>query len=314
MALNHTDESIGQREELKDVIWRITPTDTPFLSNMSRGSAEATLFEWQTDTLAAVSADVAIEGAIATYAAGAPTTRVFNRTQINEKTAEVSRTLEQVSKAGRGSEMALQELKRGQELKKDLEHQLVGIHNAQNAGGASTARETASYITWMNANFSNATGGSPATPTGDGTDTGTVGTTARVFGEPLLGAIVDSVYASGGNPDIIMCNTFQKRKLSGFTGNASVTNIERDTGVVSNSVSVYESDYGTMNVVPNRICKITDVLVYQKDMWELSVLSDMKSTEMAKIGDSDRKQIVMESGLYSKNGDASGIIVGLTTS
>ena len=73
--------AIGNREDLSDVIYDISPMDTPFMSNISRGNATATLHEWQTDSLASQNADNAqIEGGDATTNTASATTRFGNYT------------------------------------------------------------------------------------------------------------------------------------------------------------------------------------------------------------------------------------------
>lgn len=68
--------AIGEREDLADIIYDISPLDTPFMTNISRGDAEAVLAEWQTDGLAAHSADNAnVEGDDANTNTATPTVR-----------------------------------------------------------------------------------------------------------------------------------------------------------------------------------------------------------------------------------------------
>ena len=150
----------GIREDLSDTIWDVSPTEVPFSSNAPRVSVDNTLFEWQTDTLAAVSATTAVEGADAVFAAAADTTRLTNRTEIISKTAATSGTLEATDRAGRGKEMAYQVIKRAKEIKRDFEHHLVGVHNIKVAGDATTARETACFASWTATNDSFGSGGS----------------------------------------------------------------------------------------------------------------------------------------------------------
>ncbi len=64
MATYQTYTAIGQREDLSDVIYNISPTDTPFMSSIGKTKATAILHEWQTDSLAAASlSNAAVEGA-----------------------------------------------------------------------------------------------------------------------------------------------------------------------------------------------------------------------------------------------------------
>ena len=51
--------AIGEREDLSDIIYDITPLDTPFMSNVARSSASAVYHEWQTDSLATAAVKLA---------------------------------------------------------------------------------------------------------------------------------------------------------------------------------------------------------------------------------------------------------------
>jgi hypothetical protein len=96
-----TYQAIGNREDLEDVIWDVSPTETPFSSMVSKGKAKAKYHEWQTDTLAAAAANAALEGADASALTATPTVRLRNYCQILTKTAKVSGTQEAVDKACR---------------------------------------------------------------------------------------------------------------------------------------------------------------------------------------------------------------------
>ena len=121
MATFQTYTSIGNREDLSDVIYNISPTETPFMSSVGKTKATATYHEWQTDSLAAAAANAVVEGDAATDITVTPTTRVGNRTQISSKTIKISGTMEAINKAGRKSEKAYQLAKVSAELKRDME-------------------------------------------------------------------------------------------------------------------------------------------------------------------------------------------------
>ena len=114
--------AIGIREDLSNVIYNISPEETPFISNVSRENVKNTYFEWQTDALAAASSsNAALEGDdISSFQAVTPTARVGNYTQISTKNVIISGTLEAVDKAGRRSELTYQLAKMGASLKRDM--------------------------------------------------------------------------------------------------------------------------------------------------------------------------------------------------
>src|SRR3990172_8041912 len=131
--------AIGNREDLENLIYNISPTETPFMSMAGRGNAKAVFHEWQTDALtAAVATNAAIEGDDATNITVTPTIRVGNYAQIAQKAFGISGTQEAVDHAGRNSEIAYQLVKFGKTLKRDMESQLTQ-NKASNAGGAGSA-------------------------------------------------------------------------------------------------------------------------------------------------------------------------------
>ena len=310
MASTLTYDQVGIREDLSDTIWDVSPEEVPFSSNCAHTGVDNTKFEWQTDSLDAVQDETAVEGADATFTAADPTVRLQNYTEINEKTAQTSGTLEATDRAGRGREMAYQVVKRAKEIKRDFEHHLVGVNQIADNGTANTdGRHTASYTTWI----SDATYvGTGTAATGDGTDITTDGAQTP-FLESMLEEVIDAIWTEGGDPDIIMAGSFNKRTLTGFAGNSSEQNLERSTKKIINAVSVYESDYGTMKVVPNRFVRSRDVLVYQSSFWKIGDLRGMQNKEIAKTGDSNKRQVLMEAGLMACNNLSSGIIADLTT-
>ncbi len=147
-----TYDSIGEREDLSDVIYNISPTDTPFLSSAGKTKSTAVLHEWQTDSLAAaVTNNAVIEGDEATLDAVTATTRLSNSCQILDKTVVITGTQEAVDKAGRASEIAYQIAKKAKELKRDIESSLTS-NNAEVTGSASAARVLGGLGSWVATN------------------------------------------------------------------------------------------------------------------------------------------------------------------
>lgn len=311
-----TYSAIGNREDLSDVIYRIDPTDTPFMSGCEREKATAVNHEWQTQNLAAVDpANAVMEGDDASTDAITPTVRLGNICQISDKVARVTGTQQSVEHAGRDDELAYQEMLKGLELKRDMETILVGTNQAKNAGAAATARTTASILSWIVTNVDKDNVGAGANPAAaTGANTRTDGT-QRAFKESQLKSVLQSCWNSGGKPTQIMTGGFNKQVFSTFTGRATPTEDAKSKKIVA-SVDVYESDFGTLKVVPNRFQRARDVLVLQDDMWALAYLPGRKmvSIPLAKTGDSDRRQMLSEYCLVSRNEKASGGVFDLTTS
>jgi len=305
-----TNDMEGIREDLVDVIYNIAPVDTPFLSSVAQVQATAVLHEWQTDTLEAAAENAAIEGDNAPATAGTATTRLNNRTQISTKDARVTGTGRAVNTAGRADELDYQLMKRGKELKRDMEFTLLANHE-KITGNDTLARQTAGIVSWLKTNEST-TGTAPTAA--DGTATRSDGT-QRALTEDLLKTVIKKCADEGGNPNTIMVGSFNRQKISGFTGGSTSMQKAEDK-VLHTSFDVYESDFGQLRVVFNRFQRARDCLVLELDMWAVAFLPgrNMATFDLAKTGDSDAKQILSEYALESRNEKASGIVADLTTS
>jgi hypothetical protein len=306
-----TYSAIGNREDLSDVIYNIDPVETPFTSGIERVKSAAVLHEWQTQALAAAdSTNSVLEGDDATTDTATPTTRIGNYHQISDKVARVSGTQRSVDHAGRDDELDYQVMLKGKELKRDMETILLA-NQKRSAGAPGTPRAVGAVLSYIYSNTSKgATGTDPsstvASVRGDGTQ--------RIFTEQLLKGVLQSVWINGGEPTVIMTGAYNKQQFSTFTGRATPTEDTTKKKIVA-TVDVYESDFGTLKVVPNRFMRARDVLVLQMDMWALATLPgrNMISIPLAKTGDSDRKQVLTEYTLEARNEKGSGGVFDLTT-
>ena len=306
-----TYTAIGNREDLSDIIYNISPTDTPFMSSIGKEKAAGTLHEWQTDALATAAANAQVEGDEITFNAVTPTVRINNQTQISRKSVIVSGTQDTVNSAGRNNELAYQISKSSKELKRDMEVVLTA-NQSRAAGGAAAARTTAGLPSWIQANTSVGTNG--ANGAVGGVDTpGILRTdgTQRAFTEAQLKDVVKQCWDSGGDPSMIMLGSFNKQKLSGFTGGSTKMTQADDKKLVA-AIDIYESDFGSMTVVPNRFSRNRDVFVIQPDMWAIAFLRDFQLMDLAKTGDAQKKAMLAEYTLVSKNETASGAVFDLT--
>jgi hypothetical protein len=307
--------AVGNREDLSDMVYRIDPTDTPFMTGVDKEKATAVLHEWQTQALAAAdNTNAQLEGDDAVTDAATPTVRLNNRTQISKKVPRVSGTQQAVEHAGRGDEMAYQEMLKGLELKRDMETILVGTNQAKVTGSAGTAAKTASILSWIVSNTSKGTGAAADPATADGAATRTDGTTLA-FTEARLKTVLSSIWTNGGKPNIIYTGAFNKQTFSTFTGRSTPMEEASSKKIVA-SVDAYESDFGKLKVVANRFQRARDVLVLESDKWALAFLNGRKmvSFPLAKTGDSERKEILSEYALVARNEKASGGIFDNTTS
>lgn len=303
---------VGNREDLSDIIYDISPTDTPFLSAIKRGKANATYVEWQTDTLVAANADNAtIQGDDLANEARANSVRVGTHTQIFKKVVGTSTTQQAVKQAGRANEHAYQLAKAGKELKRDMEARFTQ-NKASVAATAAVAGQTAGALAWLTTNSSlggtGANGGFSA-----GIVAAATNGTQRAFTEALLKAAVVSAWNAGGEPTMAIMSMTQKQTAAAFTGLAQH---RRESGnkrlTIVAGADVYVSDAGEIALVPDRFCSPRDCLIVDPSLWEVAELEGMKKIELAKTGLADRHALYTEVALKSLNESGNAAIRDLT--
>jgi len=305
-----TYDSVGIREDLSNVIYNVSPEETPLLSSIAKVKASSTLHEWQTDTLRDSAVNAHIEGDDTVAEARTATTRLQNSTQIFKNAVVTSGTDDVVDNAGRGKEMSYQIVKVGQEQKLDMEAALMA-NQARVAGNSTTARKMAGLGAFVKTNVTNVgTGG--ANPAGDGSNARTDGT-ATVFSQADFDSAMQRIWAEGGKPDCVILSAFQMDKALGFVGN----NNQRSTGAsgkVENLLNVYVTPWGSVEFIPARENRSRDVWIVEKDKLALAQLRPMKSQALAKTGDNEKRQVVGECTLVVRNEKALGLVADCTVS
>tara|TARA_Y100000385_G_scaffold112860_1_gene117062 strand:+ start:3092 stop:4123 length:1032 start_codon:yes stop_codon:yes gene_type:complete len=338
MAIFKTEDTKGKKEDLASFISMITRDETPFLSSIGSKKATSVYHEWQTDSLAAPVANAKAEG-LDFSAADTPTstTRLGNYSQILIKEIKISKTLDSVSKAGRNSEFAYQMKKKGTELKRDLEHALVGTRQITDGTGTAdtvadnTGRKMGGYQSWVpKENNWDASAGTPAFQAaagGDGKTAHTAGTAGtHTLALTDVDEVMQRVYEEGGKATVMMMSPSNKRSFSTLAQGAG-SNTRRnldEKGSLRQSVELYESDFGVVKVVPNYIQGLasgldisdgvggaTDVLVYDPSWWSMANLRALQTADVGQKGDSTVGMIVEETTLECRNPHGSAMISGL---
>lgn len=306
-----TYDAKGLVEDFRDYIWNIDPTERPFTQNISNGEATQTLHQGQTDSLdnSASSDDAVVEGDDATFSQPAPTVEINNRTQITRRTAIVSGSTERAKKYGRNSELAYQLTKRGQELLNAVERICIGQPQAKVVGDDSTPRKLGNVGSWIATNTNR--GASGTDPTGDGSDVPADGT-QRALAESDVLSVHQACWTEGGNPDMYFVGPFNKNAASFFTGRSTAEKDAADMWVVAN-VDVYTSSFGEFFIVADRFQRDRDSWLLQMDLWELSEFRPLFQVPLARTGDAEKRLLLMEYTLESRNEKGNGAIADLTT-
>jgi len=311
-----TFDAKGIREDLSNVITNIAPEETPYMSNIGRESVSNSLYEWQTDTLASAAANKQLEGDdVTSFDAVTATVRLQNYAQISRKTIVLSATEEVVNKAGRRSELAYQIAKRGSELKRDQEFTMLNGAVAA-AGNTTTARGTASLQAFIKTNYDMQTNGANPSYTTLPNSARTDGN-VRTFTETILKNVIQQVWTAGGTPKILMTGPVNKQRVSGFSGIAS-SRFNIDGGArpatIIGAADIYVSDFGNVQVVPNRFQRERDAFVIDPDYAKLMTLRPYQQIELAKTGDAEKRMLIVEWGLKVTAENAHGIAADLITS
>ena len=361
-----TGQGVSEREDLANFISMITRDETPFMSSIGKTKATAIYHEWQTDSLQAPGNSRIAEGQDFFAAGGtnsAPVagdefsivgpnrSRLGNYTQINGKTIAVSGTKRAVDQAGVADEYAYQLKKRGTEMRRDVEADMINTGNVSGTFGAQSgaaSRTMGNYFAWINddatvnyagtvnavGDAANAAGaGRPATAMqGIGTATWTPASTVANRGSLSLSdidGVMQKIYEEGGKASKVMVSPKLRRDFSDLmvTDSGVRRNIDMD-GKLRQSVDVYMSDFGDLMVVPNYIMGLTSdgavttptgntnradsaALIYDPMWFNIATLRPLQEVDVGQRGDSTVGMMVEECTLEVRNPIGCGAIYNL---
>lgn len=318
----------GIREELADTIHMITPDETPLMSLLGRKNVDTTHPEWLTDVLDTPDlSNAQIEGADWTYSAISQPVRVGNYTQISDKRLIISRTADNVKKAGRKKETVREVMKKGLALRIDMEL-ILASNQASNAGaaGGSVPRRTGGLRAWIATNDQLSGAGGPASGgfnQGTGNVDAATNGTQRAFDKATLDACIIATHIAGGNPDTLMLSPYLKTVFSGFMDDTNVAQprieySKSKKNVIVATAGIYASDFGVIDVVSNRqFARVTDgsiarnAFLIDPSMASVGIFDDISIQDPAKTGDATKKVLVCEYTLLVNNEAAHGCIADL---
>lgn len=308
-----TYEATSDRESLSNVIYNISPMETPLVSMGGKRSVKNVQFDWQTESLPAATATGVLEGGEISREAGTATTRAANVCQINTRNATVTGSQQASDPAGKKSEMAHQMSVIGRALKRDVEKTICG-EQGRNNGNATTVRATRGFESWITTNDSRGSGGADAANESSAPTDGT----QRAFTETILKDVLSTCFTNGAYPSVMIVGAYNKQKVSTFAGRATATQAVALEGIpadhVQAAVSVYTSDFGDIKIVPSIFNRARSALLVDPEYVGTSYLRSFETQDLGSIGDAETKAIYVEFGLEMKNEAANGIVADLTTS
>lgn len=314
-----TGDAVGNREELSDVVSRITPEDTPLYSMIGKESAMSIHPEWETDELAAPGVNITAEGDEFNFGAITPAARMGNYEQIFRKSWIVSNTQEAVDNAGKAEQIKEQKLKKGIEVRKDIE--LAFLTN--NASVATDPRELGGLPTWLETNVSRGatTGANGGFNSGTGLTEPAVAGDKRAFTKTLLDDVAQLGYTNGANFKTLMVSPYVKSVFVTFMSDANVASFRYAASGSNNTIvataDIYEGPYGKLSVVPNRVMAAnaavaSNAFLIDPEMLKVKSLRKIHNVpDIAKTGDAMKGVILGETTLKVRNEKGLGVIADL---
>lgn len=282
-----------RREDLLDIVTNVSPKETPLLSGLPTGNpSKSTLHEYAQDVFASAADNAQLEGTDFGAVALIAPTRDNNVNQIFKKQVRVSETEAVVNGVVNAWNYQLD--KAMTELAKDIE--LAYMAGSRASGSSSAGRRLQGVINSLTSNASTRLSGSS-------------------LGEVTFNDIMNLIWNSTGEVATeIYVGATLKRDISGFTGGAT-KNVNSSDQRLTNSVDVYESDFGLHKVflhrnVPSSANNLTIVAInpkYHRKSW----LRPVSMQDIAKTGDYRSAQIIGEGTLENlAKGGATGAAIG----
>lgn len=279
MAALETYDTTGEAEDVIDNIFNVAPVDTPVISMAGDASATARLSEWLEDTLRAAAKNAVAEGAAAAFVTPTPPVVLSNHLQVFSETAEVSGTMESVRLYGRSGAMAYELARKYEELANDMEYAVTGAgRQAGTAGAKGTAREMTCFQAQLDAGV---------------VEDATAITTVAELEQSILAAHL-ATDTLGGKPGYMVVPQAHILDIAGFANVAGRTREISNERTIVNTVDLYVSPMGELDVIKSRNLDPASILLMDPAYCQNRILRATDDSEIAKIGDADRRQIIAE--------------------
>jgi hypothetical protein len=195
-------------------------------------------------------------------------------------------------------------------------------------GTATAAGLSASYLNWIRANANRGTGGAAPAALVSGFPTGaaSVDGTLRALSEQDVLGVIGACYIAGGDIDTMLMHPTVKQRWSQYMFSPDTTNSGRiatqyqDQGkspakgaTALGAVDVYVSDFGIIDVIPDRFMRTRDVIVAEMGMWAVAYLDPFQQFDVAKTGDSEKRVLLVDWTLEARNPAGCGIVADVNS-
>ena len=317
-------------EDVMQQIWNISKIPLPFTDLCGTDSHGNEYYEWTQDSLSVPAIDnKVIDGEDITQNDTAVGVRVGNHSQTSVKAVAVSTRAIESDTIGRANEKSYQVMMRQQELKRDMEAQMLS-NSPSIAGTDAVAGQSGGLNAWLETNVSLAA--TPGTVGGYNTATGIVdafvtGGAAEALTETKVRDVAESIYTEGGNPSIFMAVPKVIRAFSEylFTSSARIATLTAETNQKGpatgvGSVSIFVTDFGvTLDLIPNRLQAETvagesTAFLIDPQHVRQSFLHSVRTEPLAKTGLSEKSLMSADYTLVVTTEKAHGMITDIDNS
>lgn len=316
--------AVGNREQLSDIVSRITPEDTPIYTMAGKEKTKGTYPEWEIDTLRAPAANAQTEGDDYVFSAIAPPARVGNPTQIFSQGWSYSRTQEAVENAGGVEKYAEKKIKSAIEVRKDVE--LAIVTNTASVRGAT--RFFGGLPSWLTTNVNRNSGSNGGFNTGTGLTVAETPGILRAFTKALLDNVMQQGYQNGANFRRTVLSPYNKSVFVTFMSDTNVAAFRysadgKGKNTIVGTADIYEGPFGKVMIEPNRVMAASADVARRAYLMDPEYISMntlrpiQEDPDLAKTGDNKKGVILGETSLKVKNEAALGVVAdvfGLTAS
>jgi len=315
-------------ESVMQKIWDISKIPLPLTDAISKGTHDNPWTGWTEDELRQPVTDNAfVDGVDVDQDDSKLTTRLRNYTQIALKEVQLSHSLQASNTIGNIGKLAEQVTKRQQELRRDVEAQMLTHQGTVEGDGSTTAGISAGLGAQLKTNVSvGATGAAGGFNTTTGLFVAPTPGTARALSETTIRDILQDIYVAGGNTSFLMARPTVIRSLSEylFTDTARVATISSEKSQNSpsaltayGSVNVFVTDFGqTVKMMDNRLQAVdaadTSTMYFIDPQYiTQSFLRGYQVEPLAKTGLSDKRLMSAEYTLKVYSEKSQGAILAI---
>lgn len=228
------------------------------------------------------------EGADADYERSfTDVTEDYNYTQIFQDDMKITRSADKVSQYGKSTEWDYQAAKKLPELMRQMERTFYRGVRFQ----AGTIRSMGGLDHFLSTNVTDLAG-------------------AALTRKDIYDLMQDC-WDNGGNPSLMICNAWVKRKISDmFEGYVRTTRDESTGGVVIDTIA---TEFGELDILMDRWCPSDQLYVVEAKYIGFIPYDAFFWEKLAKTGDAEKGQVVGEYTLVVKNEKAHGMLTSIST-